>query len=518
MSKGRVVMGLLFFPRGGSAQVSRYLSIALANADWSVSLVAGSLGVAGEETHAPTFFGDVPLRYLDFSDAVRRFEAGGSAVAAPVPMHPSYEDRDDAPDVLFAAVPESLAEHLAEAWTAPLRAAGADDADVFHLHHLTPQHDAVRAHWPATPVVAHLHGTEIKFLEEVERRDALARSLGSSLSQMPERLAQGDVATGGLDDDARQLLATTRWERWTHGAFWRRRLLEQAARADHLVVVSPTDRATVVDVLRVHPDKVTDVPNGVDVDTFRPRTLEAAERRSLFRRWLVEDAQGWDDSGRPGSVSYTDEDLDALVGPDGHGVVLVYVGRFTAAKRVPSLVRAFAAARTRFACPASLLVWGGHPGECETEHPVTVARAVGSDGIFFAGWRGHDDLPDALAASDVLVMPSVNDSFPQTPLEAMAVGLPVLATQSGGFPFMVNLDAHAPTGWLVPPDDHDALTAALVEVVNRPADRAARGEHALAYARRALSWSSKVAGFEEAYDRARDARARTSARSADRDG
>ena len=69
---------------------------------------------------------------------------GGSAIAATVPMHPSYEDRDDAPDVLLAAGPPALVEHLASVWKPTFRAAGAAQADVFHLHHLTSQHDAVR--------------------------------------------------------------------------------------------------------------------------------------------------------------------------------------------------------------------------------------------------------------------------------------------------------------------------------------------------------------------------------------
>jgi glycosyltransferase involved in cell wall biosynthesis len=139
---------------------------------------------------------------------------------------------------------------------------------------------------------------------------------------------------------------------------------------------------------------------------------------------------------------------------------------------------------------------------------VTVAADVGADGIFFAGWRGHEDLPDALGACDALVMPSVNDSYPQTPLEAMATGLPVLATRSGGFPSMVNVDPAEPTGWLVAPDDVDALAAALVDVVNRPDERARRGRAALAHARAEFSWTGRVAGFDLAYELAADHRAR----------
>ena len=52
----RVVVGLFFFPRGGSAQVARALSRALAQTAWEVTLAVGSLGQVGEQTHAPTFF------------------------------------------------------------------------------------------------------------------------------------------------------------------------------------------------------------------------------------------------------------------------------------------------------------------------------------------------------------------------------------------------------------------------------------------------------------------------------
>src|SRR5829696_42320 len=99
-------MGLLFFPRGGSAQVARYLVPALSDAGWSASLVGGSLGRPGDGTHASTFYGGIDLHDVDFTAAVEAFEAeaGGSAVAAPVPMHPSFEDRPGAPDVVLSAV------------------------------------------------------------------------------------------------------------------------------------------------------------------------------------------------------------------------------------------------------------------------------------------------------------------------------------------------------------------------------------------------------------------------------
>jgi len=499
MGQGRIVMGLLFFPRGGSAYVVRYLSPALARAGWSVSLAVGSLGVPGEETHAPTFFDGLDVHFLDFTDAVRAFEAGGDAIAAPRPMHPSYEDRTGAPDVVFASVPPARAEHLSAAWEPPLRAAGAIHADVFHLHHLTPQLDAVHRCWPHVPLVVHLHGTELKLIEAIGARVALAATFGETLATMPAAAAKVVDAARGLDAAQVEMLRTTRWGSWRHGEFWAERLKQQAQLADHLITVSPQNRDAAISMLGIEPDHVSAVPNGVDLERFRPRPRAPGVRRAAFRRALVEDPQGWTESGPPGTLAYTEADLDRLLGVDDDATVLLFVGRFLGFKRVPTLVRSFAQARSRFTRPGSLVIWGGHPGEWEGEHPVTVAEEVGADGIYFAGWRGHDDLPEGLAACDALVIPSVDDAYPQVPLEAMAVGLPVVACRSGGLLSMVNLDLARPTGWFVPPDDLDALADVLTTVVNDPTEAATRGANALAHARAELSWDGLVTRFEAVY-------------------
>jgi D-inositol-3-phosphate glycosyltransferase len=496
MAKGRVVMGLLFFPRGGSAYVARYLSGALSEAGWDVALVCGSLGLPGADTHAGTFFAGADVHDVDYTDALNVFRAGGSAIAAPLPMQPSYEDRIDAPDVVLSSVAPGLADHLSSVWEAPFATADVEGADVVHLHHLTPQHDAVARRWPSVPVLAHLHGTELRLIEAIEARAAVAAALGTTLAEVP---TDGRSCRSILSGPQAELARTTRWDQWRHGEFWAAHLRAQATAADQLVVVSPPDRDSAIELLGVEPGRISTIPNGVDIDRFRPRAITRAERRASFRRWLVEDPRGWDEGGAPGTVAYREGDLDRLLGPDGDATVLIFVGRFTASKRVPLLIRAFAQARTRFERPGSLVVWGGSPGEWEDEHPVTVASEVGVDGVFFAGWRGHDDLPHGLAACDAIVMASVGDSFPQAPLEAMAVGLPVIATQSGGFPSMINLDPARPTGWLVTPDDVDALADGLAEAVNHPAALVRRGANALAHARKSLSWTGLVSRFEDAY-------------------
>ena len=94
-------MGLLFYPRGGSAQVVRYLARALPAVGWDVSVACGSIGSPGEGSHAATFFAGLAVTVADFTPALAAFRQGEDAMAAQMPLHPSYEERPGAPDRLF---------------------------------------------------------------------------------------------------------------------------------------------------------------------------------------------------------------------------------------------------------------------------------------------------------------------------------------------------------------------------------------------------------------------------------
>jgi hypothetical protein len=99
----RVVSAILFSPRGGSASAARALVRGLRDQGCDVTLVAGSRSDLGPHGDARRFYGDVRAVSFDralASDAPMRFEGGpGSA-----PLHPSYEDRPGAPDVVFATL------------------------------------------------------------------------------------------------------------------------------------------------------------------------------------------------------------------------------------------------------------------------------------------------------------------------------------------------------------------------------------------------------------------------------
>lgn len=474
MSSGHVAMGLLFYPRGGSAQVIKYLIPALAGAGWSAEVLCGSLGPPGERTHAETFFEEIAVIPASYDEALAAFEAGGDPIAdVGVPLHPSFEDRAGAPDRVFGAVAPELGDRIVEAWR-PFFAAALRHRrpDVFHLHHLTPLQEVAERLAPEVPRITHLHGTELKMIDRIDR-----------------------IVAGDLPGDLRP-------EMWAHGPHWAERLRAAARGSDRFVVISPHDRHEAARLLEIDPELVEWIPNGVDTDLFDRSDPAPDVRMARWREWLVDQPQGWDESGVAGSIRYSGEDLAPFADPNA--TVLLFVGRFLDFKRVPMLIRAYAAARERFEAPAPLVIWGGFPGEWEGEHPQAVARAVGEAGIFLIGWRGHEDLVDGLGCSDVMVAPSFNEPFGQVFLEAMACAVPVIATRSGGPLSFVNTEDGTPNGWLVEPDDEPALTEALVAAVNDRADRVQRAENAYRQIREHFSWAGLAPQFTALYDAARE--------------
>lgn len=442
----RAVMGLLFYPRGGSAQVTRSLARQLPSCGWEVTVVSGSLGEGGR-TDARQFFDGLDVRAVDYTAAAE----AADPLAADPPMHPSYEDRSDAPDRVFARVDDSGYERLVGAWARELEAAGAADADVLHLNHLTPLNEAASRIAAGTPVVGHIHGTELLMLEEI---------------------ADGPP------------------EGWDHAQAWVERMRRWMDACAGIVVLSPTQLERLEELLGVGADRCTVVPNGFDPDTFRPRDVD---RLAHWRRHLVECPQGWRPGGEPGSVRYGEDDLE----PFADGPVLLYVGRYTSVKRVGLLIRAHARAQERFAKRAPLVLLGGFPGEWEGEHPLETVEATGARDVFLAGWHEHADLPEFLAASDVVVLPSVREQFGQVIVEGMACGLPPIAVDAYGPAEIVD---DGETGWLVPPDDEAVLADALVEAVNDRGERRRRGEAARTVAADRYSWPELAHRVASLYD------------------
>jgi glycosyltransferase involved in cell wall biosynthesis len=444
-------MGLLFFPRGGSSHVAQNLAAALPGAGWRPTILSGSLSLPGRPGDARVFYRGLDVHTVDFTPAL----AAPDPLDFDPPFHPSYEDREGAADTVFARLDDAAFERQVDAWARALADAGAADADVLHLHHLTPLNEAAARVAPDVPVVGHLHGTELLMLEEIEE--------------------------GGAQ--------------WPYGAAWEARMRRWAARCERLIVLSDNQVQRAEGLLGIDGERCVQVSNGFDPDVFYPRPLD---RAAHWRRHLADEPQGWRPGEEAGSVGYAADDLKAFAG----GPTLLYVGRFTAVKRVGLLIEAYARARLGFEHPAPLVIVGGYPGEWEGEHPADTIERTGAEGVFLAGWHGHDELPGFLNASDVVVLPSVREQFGQVLVEGMACGLPAIAVDAHGPGEIVS---QGETGWLVEPDDRDGLAAALVEAVNRPEERRRRGAQAREVALERYSWPALAEEVAAVYEAARAA-------------
>jgi glycosyltransferase involved in cell wall biosynthesis len=443
-------MALAFFPRGGSAHVARNLAAALGRLGWDVTVLSGSLSGPGDPGDARTFYAGLDVRPVDMT---RALEAPDPMRADP-PLHPSYEDRPGALDRVFASLDDDDYERQVVSWCRALQSVGAADADVLHLHHLTPIHEAAARVAPRVPVVGHLHGTELLMLEAIE------------------------AAPG----------------RWAHAAAWADRMRRWAAACERVILLSESQLTRAEDLLGLEADRCVLVPNGFDPEAFHPRKVD---RAAHWRRHLVDEPRGWAPGSGAGSVRYEQADLAAFTDEDGETPVLLYVGRFTEVKRLPLLIEAYADARPGFTRRVPLVILGGFPGEWEGEHPLDAIRRVGAQDVFLAGWHGHDELPAFLAASDVVVLPSVREQFGQVLVEGMACGLPAIAVDAWG---PAGIVTHGETGWLVEPDDRLSLANALVHAINCPTERARRGARAAEDAREHYSWPSLARGVAAVYD------------------
>ena len=96
-----------------------------------------------------------------------------------------------------------------------------------------------------------------------------------------------------------------------------------------------------------------------------------------------------------------------------------------------------------------------------------------------------------------MVLPSVHEQFGQVLVEGMACGLPCVAVDAHGPGTIVD---DGETGWLVPPDDEEALADALVEVVNDSGERRRRGDAAYEVARERYAWPKLVRAVAHVYD------------------
>jgi glycosyltransferase involved in cell wall biosynthesis len=170
---------------------------------------------------------------------------------------------------------------------------------------------------------------------------------------------------------------------------------------------------------------------------------------------------------------------------DGEGVL--YVGRLAPKKGLEYLIKALDGLGTQ------LTIVGDRSERSQLE-----ALATDTEGdITFEGEVPPDAVDKYYSSAAVFVLPSVEgEGMPNAVLEAMARGLPVIATNSGGLPTVIEDDLN---GYLVSMRDPNSLRERVKMVIQNPKKRKQIGENARQYVKDNHSWDSLVSELEEIY-------------------
>ncbi len=213
--------------------------------------------------------------------------------------------------------------------------------------------------------------------------------------------------------------------------------------------------------------KITRICNGVDTERFHPR------EQAAFRHLPAE-----------------------KFGPDS--VVVGSVTRFSPIKDPLNVVKAFVELQNGpggDAQDARLLMIGD--GELRQQAEALIREAAIEDKAWLAG--SSDDVPAMLRTMDVFVLGSLREGISNTILEAMASGLPVIATATGGNGELVE---EGVTGKLVSPGDPRALARAIGGYVADAAQREQHGRNAREHAESRFSLSGMVENYRRLYGEA----------------
>ncbi|MEQ9462271.1 MAG: glycosyltransferase [Haliea sp.] len=264
------------------------------------------------------------------------------------------------------------------------------------------------------------------------------------------------------------------------------------------------------DTVGIPPTKITQIYNGVDHGRFLPRFVDTGSGSGTGTGSGSGSGTGTGTGTGTGSgtgygtgsgssaapsVRLSPPDMPEGFLLSGARVVGT-VGRLATVKDQQTLIRALAhifkeSPQQRQTLRCILVGDGPERGALAT----SIADHGLEDCVWLAGDR--DDIPELLACMDVFVLPSLGEGISNTVLEAMATGLPVVATRVGGNPELVE---DGVTGLLVPVGDAQTLAKAMLGLVDDPARCELMGRAAVARIQTDFDWERTVAAYLQVYD------------------
>jgi len=247
---------------------------------------------------------------------------------------------------------------------------------------------------------------------------------------------------------------------------------ETVAGCDRVVASTESEKRDLITLYKAKSEKITVLPPGIDANRFRSPPDKNSAKRAL----------GFSD----GPLVFSLGRLDERKGFDLF---------FRAADVV--IRRLFPTVTPQFVLSAGVV--SGHPSEeAERDRLQELVRSLGiEDVVRWLPVLSEAELPRYYGVADVFVMPSRYELFGIVMLEAMASGVPVIATRFGGPPEVIT---DGETGLLVDPTDIAGLAAAIVKLVENP-DRCRRmGEAARRHVERTYSWTQLAERHRALYE------------------
>ena len=241
-------------------------------------------------------------------------------------------------------------------------------------------------------------------------------------------------------------------------------------RADRIIAATIAEITQLRFLYRAESRKLVIVPPGVDTSHFYPIPADEAKQ---------------------------------YLGLKPENRMVLFVGRIEPLKGLDTLIQAMSCLDLQeIHRPVHLAIIGGEPDvipEDMTEEMTRLQKLCDElcmgGMVVFLGKRGQDTLPYYYSAAEVVVMPSLYESFGMVALEAMACGTPVIASEVGGLGYLVQNDV---TGYTIPDSDPAELCEKLASLLGDANLRESMGQRAAEYALD-YAWEKIAARIVEVY-------------------
>jgi D-inositol-3-phosphate glycosyltransferase len=242
--------------------------------------------------------------------------------------------------------------------------------------------------------------------------------------------------------------------------------------ANRIVIATPAEKEQLISNYEADEKRLVIIPPGVDTTRFYP---------------------------------ISEDEARAVIGVPSGNCMILFVGRIEPLKGIETLLRAIALmlqTEEISECNYYLAIIGGEPDgnaddmNSEMTRLQKLSRELGiHDTVIFLGKQSQETLPYYYSAAQVVVVPSLYESFGMVALEAMACGVPVIASQVGGLPYLVQ---DGKTGYVIPDGNPEILKQRLMQLIEAPALRDEMCGQAVEYAR-SYDWSLIVKKVADLY-------------------